>query len=150
MQPTLEVFNRLALLLAHDTGTLAPAANPPKLHLSKTAFVPNQDLVPADLTEADFGGYAAIAAIVGNQLASIDPLTNERLAEMKIPAGGWRFACTALTNCPQTIFGAYLLNDAGTQIYGSALLPAPMVIDTIAQFIDIDSVVFRFLFAGIQ
>lgn len=150
MQPTLEVFNRLALLLAHDTGSLAPAALPPKLHLSKTAFLPNQDLAPADVTEADFGGYAAIPAIVGNQNVGIDPLTNERLAEMKIPAGGWRFSCTGLANCPQTIYGAYLLDDAGVQIYGSALLPEPLVIDTIAQSVEIDSVVFRFLFAGIQ
>jgi len=150
MQPTLEVFNRLSILLSQDTGTLAPAANPPKLHLSKSSFLPNQDAVPADFTEADFGGYAAIAGIVGNQNVGIDPLTNERLTEMKVPAGGWRFFCNALTNTPQTIFGAYLMDNAGVNIYGSVLLPSPLVIDTIGQVVEIDAVTFRFLFAGVQ
>jgi len=149
MQPTYEVFNRLSLLLSQDTSTLAPAANPPKLRLSKQAFTPNQENVIADFLEADFGGYAAIAAIVGNQHANIDPLTGERLVEMKIPAGGWRFACTALTNTPQDIFGAYLTNDAGTVVYGAALFEAPITIDTIAQDITVDGVTFRFRFTGV-
>jgi hypothetical protein len=150
MQPTYTVFDSLALLLSQDTATIAPAANPPKLHLAKAPFVPNQDRVPADFTEADFGGYAAIAAIVGNQNPLIDPLTGERMVEMKIPAGGWRFTCTGLANTPQTIYGAYLMDNGGTVIFGSALLPAPLTIDTIAQVVEVDSVRFRFLFGGIQ
>lgn len=149
MQPTFAVFDRLALMLAHDTGTLAPAANPPKLHLSKQAFTPNQGNIPADFLEADYGGYAAIACVVGNQNVAIDPLTGERLAEMKVPAGGWRFPCTALTNTPQQIFGAYLMNDAGTEIYGSALFESPIPIDTIAQVVEVDAVTFRFRFTGV-
>lgn len=149
MQPTFEVFNRLSLLLAQDTGSLAPAANPPKLHLSKQAFTPNQNNVPADFLEANYAGYAAIACIVGNQLVGIDPLTGERLVEMKIPAGGWRFPCTGLGNTPQDIFGAYLMNDAGTIIYGAALFESPLTIDTIGQVVEVDSVRFRFRFSGI-
>ena len=149
MQPTLEVFNRLSLLLSQDAGSLAPSSNPPKLHLSKTPFTPNQDRIPADFTEADFGGYAAVGAITGNQNVGIDPLTAERFVEMKVPAGGWRFVCTALTNTPQQVYGAYFMNDAGTIVYGCALFPQPFTINTVAQVIDVDSIIFRFLFAGV-
>lgn len=149
MQPTYEVFNRLSILLAADVNTLAPAANPPKLKLSKGPFTPNQGNVPLDFTEADFAGYAAIPTLVNAQNYGIDPLTGERLVEMKIPVGGWRFTCTGLANTPQQIFGAYLINDAGTTVYGSVLFDGPVTIDTIAQIIDLDAITFRFRFTGV-
>jgi len=149
MQPTLEIFNQLTILLAADTATIAPAANPPKLKLSKAAFTPNQNNVPADFTEADFDGYAPIAAIVGAQNVGVDPLTQERLVEMKIPAGGWRWVVTGLTNLPQQIFGAYLTDNAGAIVFGAALFDGPITLDNLPQVVEVGSVTFRFRFNGV-
>jgi len=149
MQPTDYIFNQLAALLAADTGTLAPATLPPQLVPVKAPFTPGVGLVVGALTLADFATSTAISTIVGSQNAVQNPLTFERMVEMKIPAGGWRWTVTALTNLPQTIYGVALLDNTLAIVYGAALLPTPILLTTVGQVVEIDNIQFVFLLNGI-
>ena len=150
MIPGNVILDAIASALAGDTTTLAPAANPPKLGLIKTAFVPGPALVVGDYTLADFVTSTPIACIVGAQNSGVDPITLERIVEMKIPLGGWRWVVTATTNLPQTIYGAVLYNNGGTIVYGSVLFDAPILLDAVGQIVEINAVKFAFLITGMQ
>ena len=150
MFPTYALFDELRDLLATDPSSLAPLANNLNLHLSKSNFTPNQDRVVADFTEANFDGYSAIQSVLGAQDALTDPLTNERIVRMKIPAGGWHWAVSGLTHLPQTIYGFYLTDSTNAALWGCNLFPEPIPLQAVGQFVDIDDLIFRFLFNGIQ
>lgn len=150
MTPSQLIFERFGVLLAADTTTLAPAADPPAVMLVKDVFTPSLTLIPADLVEADFDGYAQIAAPVGAQQQTLDPNTGDSLVRMKPPAGGWFWETTGITNLPQTIYGFALINDAQTAIYGSELFDEPFVLTATNQQILIDNVIFRMLLNSVE
>lgn len=132
---------RLALgeLLAADIPTLAPAtAN--KIALVIANFVPTETLVVGDLTLADFDGATPIAGATGAQQAGVDPATGEQLVTIKPPAGGYRWETTGVTNLPQTVYGYALLDNAGTGLLATALLPTPVTLDAVGQEINIGEV----------
>jgi hypothetical protein len=142
MLPIQAIFERFGILLAADTSTLAPAANPPKVMLVKDPFTPADDLLVADLTEADFDGYAKISCEVAGQLQSTDPLTGDSVVEMKTPLGGWRWETTGVTNLPETIYGFALINNGSTLLYGTELFDTPIVLTASNQTVIIPSVSF--------
>lgn len=140
MLPTQDVRLALGTLLAADATLLAPAVSANKVILIKTEFTPNENIVPADYTEADFDGYAAKAGSTGAQETAIDPLTNQQIITITEPAGGWRFASTGVTNLPQTIYGYALVDSTKATVLASALLPAPVPITASGQEVNLGSV----------
>lgn len=149
MIPTRTIFADLASSLAGLSSPLSPVALANHVVLSKTAFSPGPDLDVAGYTPADFTGSTPLDTEVGAQIASIDPVTTQYQAEMVIPAGGWRWTVTALTNLPQTIYGVVLQDNADAIVFGSVLFPVPIVLDTIGQVVEVDAILFQFNFNSI-
>jgi hypothetical protein len=137
MVPGQTLLNRLGALLSADTSSIAPAANPPKVHLAMANFTPSPALTLGNLTEATFQGYAAILAQVGAQQLFVDPATGFQTVQLVPPLGGWHFCTTGLTGLPQTIFGWFVSDNGGTVIYGSGLFTTPFNLTASGQCIDI-------------
>lgn len=137
MIPTKAVRLQLGELLADDATTLAPAANANELILLKDAFVPTEDLVIGDLTEADFDGYAPIGGAIGTQQAGVDPATGDQIVTNKEPLGGWRWEVTGATNLPQTIYGFALTDSTGATLLASELLAEPITLTAIGDEINV-------------
>jgi hypothetical protein len=149
MIPTNPVIDQLALLLAGDVTTLAPVTLGNKVALVKNSFVPGPNLGLADFVISDFAGSNPILSIAGPQFKAIDPLTGERYVEMRIPALGWRWTVQAVTALPQTVYGAVMMNNASAIVFGSVLFPRPILLDTVGQVVEIDTITFRFLAGAI-
>src|SRR5713226_9047204 len=115
MVPSNAILDRIAVLLADDTTTLA-AVLALKVHLAIAPFTPSRDLDVTTLTEA------TITPTAGNQLEYVDPVTGLRTVELTPPIGGWHFQTTGTANLPQTVYGWYVTNNAGTILYGSGLV----------------------------
>lgn len=137
MIPGQTLLNRVGTLLGADTSSLAPAANPPKIHLAMAAFTPALALTPGSFTEATFVGYAALLAAVGAQLVFFDPVTGYQNVELTPPAGGWRFSVTGTTGLPQVIYGYYITDNGVTVVYGSALFANPINLTASGQAIEL-------------
>lgn len=150
MVPSRLVFSDLATMLSQDPLTLAPAVLANKVTLSKSAFTPGPDLAIGGFTPSDFTGSTPISTILGNQNASIDPLTTQYQAEMKIPAGGWRWTVTALTNLPQQCFGVVMTDNAAAVVIASVLFAQPVTLDAVGQVVELDSIQFRFNYNAIN
>jgi hypothetical protein len=144
MKPTNTILDEIATLLAADSATLAPAALACHVKLIKAPFTPNPNTVVGDFTYADFATSTQLSSTVGAQLTGVDPLTLDRFVEMKSPALGWRWAVTATTNLPQTIYGFCLLDNANAVVYGSALFETPITLTAVGQVIEIDTLKFTF------
>lgn len=140
MLPMKAVRKQLGELLAADATTLAPAADANTVALIKAAFVPDEAMVAADVTLADFDGSTPIAAAVGAQQAGIDPATGQQIITIKETAGGWRWETTGVTNLPQTIFGYGLFNDDQTVLLGLALLDSPLTLTEAGQEVNLGAV----------
>jgi hypothetical protein len=137
---------RLALgdLLAADVPTLAPvAAN--KIALIAAPFVMDQNTVLAGLTLATFTGSAPKAGAAGAQQVGVDPATGDQVITILQPAGGYRFECTVAPATPETIYGAALINNAGTALLGLMELPNPINIAAVTDFVDVGTVEMRFV-----
>lgn len=147
MQPTRALWRAGPDLLAADTGTLA-AATALHVHLAAAPFVPSLDLTLGDLTEATFTGSAAKLCGTGTQPIFYDGVDGLLTIQMKEPAGGFLFECTADPVSPETIYGIYLTDTADAVLWGSALLPAPVTIDAAGQGVDAGEVTFKFLFGS--
>lgn len=137
MLPMKPVRKQLGELLGADATTLAPAANANKIALIKAAFVPEENMVPANVTLADFDGSDPLLAAVGAQQVGIDPATGAQIITIKEPAGGWRWETTGLTNLPQTIYGYGLFSNDMATLLGLALLPAPVQLSEVGQEINL-------------
>jgi hypothetical protein len=137
------MLNSAATAIATDSTTLA-AALFLKIFLVKTPFVPGGNLVVGDLTPADFAGSAALANTSAVMLKYLDPATGEWIIEVPPPVGGWHWQTTSgVTNLPQTIYGFGCMDSTGAILYGSQLLPAPLLLNGNAQGIDVPAVRFR-------
>lgn len=140
MIPSLALREKAMQLLAADTATLAPAANEIKIALVKSAFVPSEQLVLADVDLADFDGSTPLEVKLNAQPEGLDPLTNDSVIDLIPDLGLWRWETTGLTNLPQTIHGYVLLNAAEDTVFASALLPQQITLDAINQRVDLDEV----------
>lgn len=147
MTPSQAIFEQRDILLAADATTLAPAALQLHVHLIKAPFTPTPELAWGDVSAdvADFDGYAAINSVVGAQLQSINPLTGASQITLKLPAGGWRWETTGLTNLPQEIWGFVVTDNADADIMGSELLPEPITLTAINEEIVVPTIKFSTL-----
>ncbi len=137
MIPTLAIREKAMQLLAADAASLAPAdPNGNKMALVMAAFVPAESLVFADLTLATFDGSTPIVSGGGTQPEALQPSTNDSVIDLKPPAGGFRWETTGLTNLPQTIFGAVLLNNAADLLLASALFDTPITLTAVNQRVE--------------
>lgn len=137
MQPTSAMANQVSNLVATDTTQLA-AATAPKVHLAMANFAPSLALLLAGLTEANFVGYAALAAgATGAQLNWFDPATGNQIVELKSPASGWNWKVTGSTGLPQTIYGYYITDNGNATLYASALLASPIVLTAVSQGLEV-------------
>jgi len=131
MLPTKAVRLQLGELLAADATTLAPAADANIVTLLMADFVYDESTELADLVPATFTGATPKAAGVGTQQTGVDPATGDQLVTLLAPAGGWRWEATALTNLPQTIYGAMLTNDDATVLLALHKPSAPVIIQSV-------------------
>lgn len=145
MLPMKAVRLQLGELLAADATTLAPAVNANKIALVAAAFTPNENLVAGDLTLATFTGSTPKAGATGAQQAGIDPPTQQQVITNLAPAGGWRWECTAAPASPESIFGFALLDSTLATLLGVALLPAPVAIAAVGDFVDLGAVTLTFV-----
>lgn len=139
------LLNDWQTLLANATTIFADPANPPKIALAKNAFNPTPGILVADLVPADFDGYAPIPSGTGVQQSFIDPLTGSRVVQLKEPAGGWHWVTTGVTLLPQSIYGWYVTNQAGTIVLASSRFSNPIPLTAIGQGIDLAQVRFEML-----
>ena len=128
MQPTRALWRRGADLLAADATTLAPAINANHVHLTMAPFTPNLDMVLGDFTEATFDGYAVKDIGVGAQPIFYSVQTGLLTIVLEDPAGGYVWATTGVTNLPQTIYGAYLTDNADAVLLGAMQLDNPVTL----------------------
>jgi len=127
MVPSLALFKTQQTLLAADTSMLANAtAN--KVSLVVSSFVPSQTLDIGTLTLASFTGSTALAAGTGTQQVFLDPVSNQWQIQIKEPAGGWNWICTADPTPAQTVYGWVLTNGAIDTILASGVLTTPIQI----------------------
>jgi hypothetical protein len=145
MIPTAVILDAIANLLANDTATIAPAALACHVHLIAAPFTPGAGLTFGSLTPATFTGSTPANAGVGPQQEFTDPTSTLRVVQLEEPAGGWHWLCTAGTGLPQTIYGYAVTDNADTVLLGSALLPAPVVINGSGQAIDVPYIRFTFV-----
>lgn len=136
MIPTLAIRNAAMDLLAADAATMAPPANANKMALVKAAITPSEDLEFADLTLADFDGSTPISAGLGTQPTALDPSTTDSVMDVKVPAGGFRWETTGVTNLPQTIFGYVLLDNGLTTLLAAAAFDTPVVLTAVGQRVE--------------
>jgi hypothetical protein len=148
MIPTLSIFERGMTLLGADTATLAPAALALKVILVKAAFTPGPGLAIGDLTEADFTGYAAIAAALAALPESLDPATGDSLLTVGPPAGGFRWETTGTTTL-NTIYGYALVDNGKATLYAADTFSTPIVLTATNQSIVLDPIGLRLLAGSI-
>lgn len=144
MQPTRELWRRGPDLLAADAMTLAPVADACRVHLISASFVPSLDLTIAALTPSPFDGGQPKEAGLGAQPIYYDALDGMLTIRIKEPVGGWNWECTLDPVAPVTIYGVFLTNQDDDELYGSMLLPNPVVIDAADQGIGIGDITFKF------
>jgi len=142
MLPTGSFINHIQALIAADATGLADT-DALHVHLIKSAFTPTQETALADLTQADFGGYADIAAEAGTQQTFRDPVTGQLVIQMEEPVGGWHWQATSGANLPQTIYGFVLTDNADAVTYGSQLLDTPVTLTDSGDAVDIGQVRFN-------
>lgn len=145
MTPSKLLFDAIQSLLAADSATLAPATDANIVSLVINNFTPSQDLVIGDLTLATFTGSAPKAAGTGTQTVYTDPISGERVIQVKEPVGGWTWVCTATPGTPETVYGVILTNDDGTVLLGSQLLDVPVPIVNNGDGFSIAKLWFQFL-----
>lgn len=142
LQATLALREKMAQLLAADTATLAPAtAN--KLALFQNDATPNEGMTIADFTLADFDGSTPIAGVTGAQLEGLDPNNTDAIISIKPPASGYRWETTGVTNLPQTIYGAVLIDDTGATVLGAVRFTEAIELTAANQVIEVGPVQFR-------
>jgi hypothetical protein len=143
MVPSTFIQNQISKLLANDTASLA-AATAMKVHLANAPFTPAHDMLPSSMSEATFPGYAAKAVTIGPQASYIDATTGLVIVELEAPIGGWSFLSTTAPTTPETIYGYYVMDNAGAQIMGTALLDVPVTISSANQGFDLGEIKFSF------
>lgn len=119
---------QLGELLAADPTTLAPVTAINQMMLVKSVFVPDENLVLADLTPADFAGSTPLVIPDGAVPVGIDPATQEQVISIPPPAGGYRWEATSTLNLPQTIYGFAFFDGDTPRLLATALFPTPIAI----------------------
>lgn len=100
--------NVSASILTALTG-VGGTLNGAKCHLFQNNVIPSIGFVLADVVEADFGGYAASAAVTWSV-----PLDNQDGNGPVVVGDNKLFIATDPVGTPNVIYGWYLTNGAGT------------------------------------
>jgi len=87
-----------------------------------------------DLVEATFDGYTPPTALT-DWIAGIEPTTGRPCV---VRTGSTIFACTGLTDLPQTVYGFYVLSSTGL-LAAWEPLPVPLTVGVIGAIVDPDS-----------
>lgn len=136
MIPSQSVADAMVALLAADTATLANAT-PNKVALVASSFTPSRALALGAITLATFTGSTPLSAGSGTQQVFTDPVTGLKLIQVKEPAGGWNWICSATPTLPETIYGWVLLVNDLSAILGSGLLDTPIPVAASGQGLSI-------------
>jgi hypothetical protein len=143
MIPTQAMLDAVATEIATDTTVLANALFN-QVFLIAAPFVPGAGLTIGGLVLASFTGSSPISNTSAVMLKYTDPLTGEWLVEIPPPVGGWHWQVnTNLTNLPQTIYGYGVMDNTGAILWGTNLLPTPLLLTAIGQGVDVPRVNFR-------
>lgn len=130
-------------LLAADATTLAPAVNANELMLVANDIAIDENKVIGNLTAATFTGSANIVGVAGTQLVGVDPATGDQLIQIKAPAGGWRWECTAAPASPETIFALALVTTGGADLLALGPLVPNVVISGVGDVVMAGDVIMR-------
>jgi len=142
MLPMRALRLQIGAALAADLPLAAIAATN-KVRLVIADFTPDEDMVFADITSADFDGSTPLAAALGAQQVGLDPLTGDQIVTMVEPLGGWRWITTGLTNLPQVVYGYALCDEvAAPVLLGLTKLDSPISLTIVGQEIRIGQVQF--------
>ncbi len=131
MEPVDSLFHDVGTLLAADASGIAGNV---VVSLIKVAFLPGEStltLVAGD--QADFDGYAQLAAAAATRKSVIDPATGDQIVSVLPPAGGWRWQTTGNTHLPETIYGFALQTGTVGAIFPSTVI-ASELFDSPVQF----------------
>lgn len=129
--------------IAATTG-LGSAGGAAKLvHLFKNDIDPDETSVLTDFEEAEFGGYGAIALEEAVGTLGLDPLSGEYVVRVDQAAGGQFFTSSGDFD-PETIYGAYITDDAGTSLLAFLRFATPILVNASGQIIDVPDVEVRF------
>lgn len=111
-----------------DTNTFSPASTMNKLHLFQNNIVPSIDSVLGDFVESTFPGYSALATGSAKSFYYFDPITGLYKVVFQEPAGGWYWT-TGTPTTPETCYGGYMTDSAGTTYLGAVLLATPILVN---------------------
>lgn len=142
MIPIRALADQLAELLATNTTALANASAV-KVGLIVAPFTAAHERVMADLSISAATGLVPIAGTAGAQNASVDPVTGDKLVEIKVPAGGFRWETPGGFTGPVTVYGFALGNNAMTTLWGMHVLTTPQTLDGEGQSITAPTLLFR-------
>jgi hypothetical protein len=142
MVPTQALIDAVAAAIAADEDALAAAAFL-HVYLVSNNFVPGNGLVVDNLVKATFTGSTAKVTTSATMQTFRDAQTGEWIIQIPEPAGGWHWQTGDAVNLPQTIYGYALTNVGETTLWGTALLPSPILLNGAGQGIDIAQVRFR-------
>jgi len=134
---TRSTLTQIQTAMLSNAAIFGTAANVSRIMLVKNTFVPNVNLTAADLTPADFVGSTPIEVPFGAQVSVIDNNSGRKGILMKEPVGGYNFVCTTAPTPAQTIYGWALTNIAGTVLYAADLLPVPVPIEAVGNFVSL-------------
>lgn len=95
---------------------------------------------PTVPTTATFTGSTEKEAALGDADVYIDPTNGKSYIQLKEPAGGWSWICTATPGAAETIYGYMVTNAGKTECYGATKFSTPYVINAAGQGIQIGQV----------
>lgn len=132
MIPSEAVARQMLSLLAADPTTLAKAtAAENKVALVTSPFTPSRDLTLGGLTLAAFPGSTPLIVGTGPQPVAFDTMQAQWFIQLLEPAGGWFWRLTGTLADAVQVFGIVLTDNAGAVMLGSALLPQPILVQSI-------------------
>jgi hypothetical protein len=142
----------MALLLAADPTTLAPAAAGSEnlIALIDQAFTPSELITPAALHIASFNGATAKAVKFGTQPTGDDPLSADCIIDLLSVDGAFRFQTADAVGMPVSIYGFALFNNALTTVLACETFPTPIQLTGPGQVIDISDAQLRQLAGSLQ
>jgi hypothetical protein len=105
-----------------------------KFHLYQNNLTPSEDTLLADFVEADYDGYAAVAALAAAYPSYFIMPDGSALGVFDVTVlfidGG--------STTPNTIYGLYVTNTGGTQLLASLVFDTPKVLDAVDKFVRIE------------
>jgi len=103
-------------------------ADAPRLRLFKNDVQPNVDTELGDFEEADFDGYTEKGWSSDDWNYGVDPVSGNQILEPKPTGASAVWEVTGETDIPQTVYGFYLTDNAGTTLIGARRFNTPVVL----------------------